>query len=162
MWLRDSTNQFLPYIRIPEECPHIRALARGLINTQAEFIMIDPYTNAFKKFEKPNVQRHFYLNDKTTVLVMGIPVDLTRNREYATKSIWERKFEIDSLASFLRLAYEYQNKYGTIDFVNIRFMRALKRVMQVIDEQTKDKIYEKAAHKRFYSFVRDARELAGG
>ena len=96
MWLRDSTNQFLPYIRIPEECPHITALARGLINTQAEFIMIDPYTNAFKKFEKPNVQRHFYLNDKTTVLVMGIPVDLTRNREYATKSIWERKFEIDA------------------------------------------------------------------
>lgn len=23
MWLRDSTNQFLPYIRMPTKCPHI-------------------------------------------------------------------------------------------------------------------------------------------
>lgn len=80
MWLRDSTNQFLPYIRIPKECTNIRALARGLINTQAELIMTDPYTNAFKKFENPATQRHFYLNDKTTVLVLGVPVDLCRNK----------------------------------------------------------------------------------
>ena len=50
MWLRDSTNQFLPYMKITENCPKIRELALGLLNTQAEFIMIDPFTNAFKKF----------------------------------------------------------------------------------------------------------------
>ena len=50
MWLRDSTNQFIPYIRMPENCTYIPALTRGLINTQAEFVMIDTYTNAFKKF----------------------------------------------------------------------------------------------------------------
>ena len=66
--------------------------------------MTDPYTNAFKKFEDSD-QRPFYLNDKTERLIMGIPVDLCRHREFATKSIWERKFEIDSLASFLRLSY---------------------------------------------------------
>jgi hypothetical protein len=32
---------------------------------QAELIMIDSYTNAFKLFEDPNTQRHFYLNDMT-------------------------------------------------------------------------------------------------
>ena len=53
MWLRDSTNQFLPYMKITENCPNIQQLARGLINTQAELIMTDSYTNAFKKFEKP-------------------------------------------------------------------------------------------------------------
>ena len=35
MWLRDSTNQFLPYMKITEECPKIQQLAKGLINTQA-------------------------------------------------------------------------------------------------------------------------------
>ena len=50
MWLRDSTNQFIPYIRMPQNCTHIATLAKGILNTQAEFIMIDPYTNAFKKF----------------------------------------------------------------------------------------------------------------
>lgn len=50
MWLRDSTNQFLPYIRMKTQCPNMEALSKGLINTQAEFIMIDGYTNAFKRF----------------------------------------------------------------------------------------------------------------
>ena len=92
MWLRDSTNQFIPYIRMNQTCPHIDALTRGLLNTQAEFIMIDPYTNAFKKFEKSKSQRPSYLNDKTRKLIMGIPVDLCRGKEYATQKIWERKF----------------------------------------------------------------------
>lgn len=103
--------------------------------------MIDPYTNAFKKFENPAIQRHFYLNDKTTVLILGVPVDLCRLKEFATKAIWERKFEIDSLASFLRLAYEYQLKYGTIDFVNIKILKAIKRILNVLDEQSKDLKY---------------------
>ena len=54
--------------------------------------MIDPYTNAFKKFEKQLGQRHFYLNDKTEKLFFGVQVDLSRRREFATKAIWERKF----------------------------------------------------------------------
>ena len=51
MWLRDSTNQFIPYIRMPKDCKHISGLTRGLLNTQAEFIMTDTYTNAFKQYE---------------------------------------------------------------------------------------------------------------
>jgi len=35
MWLRDSTNQFIPYIRMPTNCTHIPPLTRGLLNTQA-------------------------------------------------------------------------------------------------------------------------------
>ena len=35
MWLRDSTNQFLPYMKITEDCPKIQQLAKGLINTQS-------------------------------------------------------------------------------------------------------------------------------
>lgn len=65
MWLRDSTNQFLPYMKITKDCPNIKKLALGLLNTQAELIMTDSYTNAFKRFELNNAQRHFYLNDMT-------------------------------------------------------------------------------------------------
>lgn len=50
MWLRDSTNQFLPYMKITKNCPKIQQLALGLLNTQAELIMTDSYTNAFKQF----------------------------------------------------------------------------------------------------------------
>lgn len=50
--------------------------------------MTDPYTNAFKAFEKDTRSRPFYLNDKTEKLIFGIPVDLCRRREFATPSIW--------------------------------------------------------------------------
>lgn len=80
MWLRDSTNQFLPYIRTPSKCPNIETLSRGLLNTQAEFIMTDGYTNAFKKFEKDIRRRPAYLNDRTETLLMGILVDLCREK----------------------------------------------------------------------------------
>ena len=65
MWLRDSTNQFLPYIRMPAKCPNVESLSKGLLNTQAEFIMVDGYTNAFKRFEKDIKDRPTYLNDKS-------------------------------------------------------------------------------------------------
>ena len=50
MWLRDSTNQWLPYLTLERECPHIKSLTKGLLNAQSSFIMTDPYTNAFKSF----------------------------------------------------------------------------------------------------------------
>lgn len=90
MWLRDSTNQFIPYIRMPKECPHIQALTRGILNTQANFIMTDVYTNAFKLFEPSTAGRPF--SDVSETLIFGLPIDLIRKKEYATKVIWERKF----------------------------------------------------------------------
>jgi len=45
------------------------------------------------------------------------------------------------LASFLRLCFEYQLKYGTADFLNVRVIKAIKRILSVIDEQTKDLNY---------------------
>jgi len=62
MWLRDSTNQFIPYIRMINDCKYISGFTRGLLNTQAEFIMVDGYTNAFKKFELSPLLRPSYLN----------------------------------------------------------------------------------------------------
>lgn len=69
---------------------------------------------------------------------MGIEVDLCRHREFATRSIWERKWEIDSLASFLRLSYEYFAKYQDISMVDVGFIRALKRIITTLGEQVKD------------------------
>lgn len=68
----------------------------------------------------------------TETLFFGIPVDLSRHREFATKAIWERKFEIDSLASFLRLSYEYHKRYNSIGFVNINYFKALRRLLQTL------------------------------
>ncbi len=92
-------------------CPYIKDLTKGLINAQAKFIMTDSYTNVFKRFERSVVERLFYLIDKTKKFNLEIPVDLCRHIDFATRSIRERKWEINSLASFLRLSYEYYRKY---------------------------------------------------
>jgi hypothetical protein len=60
------------------------------------------------------------------------------------------------------LAYEYADNYKTIDFVNIKFLKALRRIMTVIDQQTKDHAYERDSKRKFYTFYRDAKELADG
>jgi meiotically up-regulated gene 157 (Mug157) protein len=141
MWLRDSTNQFIPYIRMPNNCTHIPALTRGILNTQAEFLMVDAYTNAFKRFEGSTTKRPSYLNDISETLVMGIPVDLCRKREFATQQIWERKWEVDSPSAFLRLAHEYYQRFNNTDFFNVRFFKALARILTVFDEQVNDSAF---------------------
>jgi len=45
------------------------------------------------------------------------------------------------LAFFLRLAYEHYKAFGNVDFVNLRFIKALNRLVTVFEEQTKDEIY---------------------
>lgn len=156
MWLRDSTNQFIPYIRMPNNCTHMPALTRGLLNTQTDFILIDVYTNAFKKFEISKLLRPSYLNDNSETLIMGIPVDLCRKREFATPSIWERKFEIDSPAAFLRLSHEYFTRFKKVDFLNTKYFKALRRIISLLAEQTKDTAFEKKMGKNYYTFFRSS------
>lgn len=72
---------------------------------------------------------------------MGIPVDLCRKREFATQQIWERKWEVDSPSAFLRLAHEYYQRFNKTDFFNVRFFKALARILTVFDEQVNDSAY---------------------
>lgn len=49
MWLRDSANQLLPYIDYIKHDFNLKRLFLGAIYMQAQFITIDPYSNAFKE-----------------------------------------------------------------------------------------------------------------
>lgn len=93
---------------------------------------------------------------------MGIPVDLCRKREFATQQIWERKWEVDSPSAFLRLAHEYYQRFSKLDFFNIKFFKALARILAVLDEQTHDSTFEQKMGKSYYTFKRSNEELPGG
>ena len=47
MWLRDSTNQLLPYARFLEHDAELRLLFQGIIKRQAKSVVLDVYANAF-------------------------------------------------------------------------------------------------------------------
>ena len=86
MWLRDSSRQVLPYLRALAD-KEVNAAIKGLIWKQAELILTDPYANAFNR--------------------NGDYACLRRDKTEMGPYIWERKYEVDSLAFPLFLLEEY-------------------------------------------------------
>ena len=94
MWLRDSTNQVIPYVQYINQDENLKLLIKGLINRQSFYINIDSYGNAFN--QGPSGSPHVtdsttYVNKKgKRVQAMRTPLGLY---------VFERKFEIDSLGN---------------------------------------------------------------
>ncbi|KAK9465954.1 hypothetical protein V1512DRAFT_209983 [Lipomyces arxii] len=124
-WIRDSTNQLLPYLSLVSKDEKLRQLILGALHTQAEFLTRFPYCNAFQ----PPVQSHLKpsSNEQSDIV----------NPAYDPALVFECKYELDSLASFLNLANMYFEHTGDTSFVanDPFFMEAMRNVMQVLDEQ---------------------------
>lgn len=87
MWLRDSSAQVAPYIRLASENVELQSLLRGVILRHAKYIQIDPYANSFNR----EANGHGHADD--------IPPK--------SPWVWERKFELDSLCYPIKLCYDY-------------------------------------------------------
>jgi meiotically up-regulated gene 157 (Mug157) protein len=89
MWIRDSTWQVRPLIRFADN-PEIAAFIGSIINTQAFYLAIDPYANAFNK----------------------TPNGYCWHKDFADQSPWvfERKFELDSITGFWQLSLDFADK----------------------------------------------------
>lgn len=112
MWLRDSSGQLEPYVRFAADDRDLRALIRGVIERQAGYILEDAYANAF---------------NRTANGVHGFPCDRTAMSPW----VFERKFEIDSLAHPIRLWWMYATATGdeTVLFGPVR--QAVDRMLSV-------------------------------
>jgi uncharacterized protein len=91
MWLRDSSAQVQPYIRLAGRDRVLQRMLHGLIQRQARCILIDPYANAFVRdpAAKSNLD--------------SLELDTTEMRA----GVAQRKWEVDSLCYPLRLAHDY-------------------------------------------------------
>jgi meiotically up-regulated gene 157 (Mug157) protein len=123
-WLRDSTNQLKPYQALAMKDPAIYTLILGAINTQSEYVIQSPYCNAF---QPPPIS--------------GLPVSLNGQDDvvhpiYEPLSVFECKYELDSLAHFLALANEFYHHTRKTDFLNPRWYKALNQLLSVLDAQS--------------------------
>lgn len=122
-WIRDSTNQLSPYVPLVESEASLKKLILGAIRTQAEFLIESPYCNAFQPPKQSNLK----------------PVSNGRNDivhpVYDPAFVFECKYELDSLASFLSLANQYFEASNDASFVSGKFLDALQNVLRVLDEQ---------------------------
>ncbi|KAF8463523.1 hypothetical protein BDZ91DRAFT_731798 [Kalaharituber pfeilii] len=122
-WLRDSTNQLSQYQRLAKTDPGIKTLILGAINTQADFILQSPYCNAF---QPPLESGLAPTNNGQDDVVHPI---------YDPTVVFECKYEIDSLASFLDLANTYYENTKDTSFVTTKWLEALRIVLAVIEQQ---------------------------
>lgn len=111
MWLRDSTAEVSHYCPLAAESEELRAILRGVIRRQRQYIEADPYTNAFKK--TPDDYHPFD--------------DYPRTQ----KIVWERKYEIDSLCYPLRLTYLYWKATGDASVLDASFLQSLRTTVGV-------------------------------
>ncbi|WP_042222048.1 glycoside hydrolase family 125 protein [Oceanobacillus manasiensis] len=110
MWLRDSTAQVRPYLLAAED-PEIAKMLAGVLKQQIEFVLLDPYANAFNK--ESNGQG--FQSDKTTM----------------HPGVWERKYEIDSLCYPLQLGYLLWKQTGSTAHFDSQFKEAVQVIIDL-------------------------------
>src|SRR5690606_9035861 len=113
MWLRDSAAQVWPFLPLARADAPLRALLAGVINRQARRILLDPYPNAF--YQEPHVTGRWH-------------TDMTEMRP----GVHERKWELDSLAYFLRLSHAYWRSTGDLTTFDETWQRAVAAVLALI------------------------------
>lgn len=130
MWLRDSSAQVWPYLQLLKQDKELQLLVAGLINRQAQCILLDSYANAFNDGPKGSYWE-------------------TDNTQHMIKKLHERKWEIDSLCYPIRVAYYYWLLTGDTSVFDADWHKAMQLVVKTFKEQQrKDGLGP-------YSFMRD-------
>lgn len=129
MWLRDSSAQVWPYLRLCKEDDGLKQMIAGVIRRQTKCILKDPYANAFYKNDKKKSE---WSSDVTQM----------------QHGIHERKWEIDSLCYPIRLAHGYWKETGDTSPFDAQWAEAMKLVIKTFKEQ------QRFEGKGPYSFMR--------
>jgi hypothetical protein len=133
MWLRDSSAQVWPYLRLAQKDEPLRQLLEGVIRRQARMILTDPYANAFMREGKAK-PLSWAVNDRTE----------------HKPGVGERKWEIDSLCYPIRLAHGYWQATGDTRPFDAQWKEAAWTIVRTFrTQQRKD-------GKGPYSFQRSA------
>ena len=115
MWLRDSAAQVRPYLHLAREDAAFAALIAGVIDRQMQFILIDPYANAYN--EAANGRCH------------------NRDQTDMGPWVWERKYELDSLCAPLKLACDLWQTTGGVGHLDATFERAARLIVATITRE---------------------------
>jgi len=106
MWLRDSTWQVEPFFH--SRLPAIGELLADISRTQTRFVLLDPFANAFNPGPTGNCWHKDFPNQNDWV--------------------FERKYELDSLASVLRLARRVKEVFGITRHLDAQFWQAVEQM----------------------------------
>jgi len=114
MWIRDSTWQVLPLLLMDPDAELLAVLA-GVSRMQARFLAIDPYANAFNNG----------------------PTGQCWHRDFVDQSPWvfERKFELDSIAAFFELATALHDRAGCAAHLDADFWATTGVLLELLHRE---------------------------
>ena len=118
MWLRDSSAQVWPYLRLARKDARLRVLLEGVVRRQARMIHLDPYANAFTR-------------NTTDPPLSWAEGDRTEHHA----GVAERKWEIDSLCFPIRLAHGYWQATGDTGPFDAQWRAAADAILRTFTEQ---------------------------
>ena len=116
MWLRDSSAQVWPYLPLANKDARLKKLLQGVIAKQTDFVLIDPYANAF--YNDP-ARISEWKNDHTEM----------------KPGVHERKWEIDSLCYVIRLSHGYYTETSDASIFNKKWQQAMDLIVKTFREQ---------------------------
>ena len=114
MWLRDSANQMQSYLSLLNTTTDtstssndtIASLYRGVINLQSRYLLSNPFCNSFQPPSESGLPPS--VNSAATNDVV--------TPSYANTTVYECKYELDSLAAFLEISTDYYTATNDLAF----------------------------------------------
>ncbi|WP_227488276.1 glycoside hydrolase family 125 protein [Brachybacterium subflavum] len=129
MWLRDSTTQMLPYLRLAGECEPLADVLAAVVRRQLRMIAHDPYANSANL--GPTGAHH------------------DANDLCQDPMIWEQKYEVDSLAFPIIFGHRLLRITGRDDLFDDLAHGVLRTI---VDQWRLETEHEERSQ---YRFVRD-------
>lgn len=127
MWLRDSANQMQSYLSLltaDSSNTSLASLYRGVINLQARNVITAPHCNSFQ----PPAESGLPAEQNQAVPDVFYP-------SVSNETIFECKYELDSLAAFLEISTNYfEATNDTAFFQNFNWVEAITTVMTTTQE----------------------------
>ncbi|KAJ3543095.1 hypothetical protein NM208_g3760 [Fusarium decemcellulare] len=149
-WLRDTGNQFAHLYKLLPQDKNLQALVKAVINTEARYISEYPYCGSFQP--PPESGLAPTVNDYATLVNVNPPVD--------NQTVFECKYELDSLAGFLKIVRSYYANTKDSSFINDNFKSAMDQILRVIDEQSQSTWADDWTYVSYYNWTGVAGSLS--